>query len=386
MSYIYLPPGGAPFFMPPVATASALPGSEATGALLLVLDTGIVYWWNGSAWAAITSSIGPSSISDTNSIDMTSTLGVLSADLRLSSNAATAGSTIVNLDIQSTSVVGLRAQIANSAIYALFSGTAPVSFSGGVISMAVATSLANGYLSSTDWSTFNAKVSTTRAINTTSPLTGGGDLSSDRTIAIPAATGSVNGYLTSTDWTTFNSKVSTSRTINTTSPITGGGDLSSDRTIAIPVATSIANGYLSSTDWSTFNSKQAALPATSTASQSSNTTANVAASGSWGYAISESLAAGRWLIWGTAGFNENSAVLTTSLSCGISDSASGAGIDEFNTTQAPYTVSGSTDAMLSTPLSEITLGSTTTVYLNTRFYYSSGTPRHRGKINALKIG
>lgn len=49
-------------------------------------------------------------------------------------------------------------------------------------------------------------VPTSRTISTTSPLTGGGDLSANRTIAIPAANGSTNGYLTSADWTTFNSK------------------------------------------------------------------------------------------------------------------------------------------------------------------------------------
>ena len=49
-------------------------------------------------------------------------------------------------------------------------------------------------------------VTTSRNINTTSPLTGGGNLSADRTIAIPAATGSANGYLASGDWTTFNNK------------------------------------------------------------------------------------------------------------------------------------------------------------------------------------
>lgn len=40
-------------------------------------------------------------------------------------------------------------------------------------------------------------VTTTRNINTSAPITGGGDLSSDRTIAIAAATSSVNGYETS---------------------------------------------------------------------------------------------------------------------------------------------------------------------------------------------
>jgi len=46
----------------------------------------------------------------------------------------------------------------------------------------------------------------TRTIATTAPLTGGGDLSANRTLSIPAATSSVNGYLASTDWSTFNGK------------------------------------------------------------------------------------------------------------------------------------------------------------------------------------
>jgi hypothetical protein len=49
-------------------------------------------------------------------------------------------------------------------------------------------------------------VPSTRSILTTSPLVGGGDLSANRTISIPQATSSVNGFLSSTDWTTFNNK------------------------------------------------------------------------------------------------------------------------------------------------------------------------------------
>lgn len=63
-----------------------------------------------------------------------------------------------------------------------------------------------GLLAAADFTTFNSKVPAARAVNTTSPLTGGGDLSADRTLAIPAATNSVGGYLTSADWTAFNAK------------------------------------------------------------------------------------------------------------------------------------------------------------------------------------
>jgi hypothetical protein len=61
--------------------------------------------------------------------------------------------------------------------------------------------------------------------------------------------------ISNTDYTTFNNKVSTTRTISTTAPLTGGGDLSADRTIAIPQAAAGVSGYLSATDWSIFTNK-----------------------------------------------------------------------------------------------------------------------------------
>lgn len=97
-------------------------------------------------------------------------------------------------------------------------------------------------------------VPTSRLINTSAPITGGGDLSVNRTISILQATSIASGYLSSVDWQTFNSKLATTRNINTTVPITGGGDLSSDRTIAIPVATSSVDGYLSADRYKKYNS------------------------------------------------------------------------------------------------------------------------------------
>jgi hypothetical protein len=91
------------------------------------------------------------------------------------------------------------------------SGLAPAFSSVGTthtlnIPLASTASVTAGLISNADYTTFNNKVATTRAINTTAPLTGGGDLSADRTIAMPQATSSVDGYLSSTDWFTFNSK------------------------------------------------------------------------------------------------------------------------------------------------------------------------------------
>lgn len=52
-------------------------------------------------------------------------------------------------------------------------------------------------------------VATSRTINTTAPLTGGGDLSANRTISIPAADGSTDGYMPSADFARFDNSVLT---------------------------------------------------------------------------------------------------------------------------------------------------------------------------------
>ncbi len=176
--------------------------------------------------------------------------------------------TTVTSDVQ-TQLNGKQASGSYVTTARTLSTSAPLSGGGDLsadrsLSITQADGSTDGYLSSTDWNTFNNKQpagsypTTARAINTTAPITGGGDLSADRTLAMAASTNSVDGYLTAADHTTFAAKVSPSRTIATTSPITGGGDLSADRTIAIPEADGSTDGYLSSTDWNYFDSKQPA--------------------------------------------------------------------------------------------------------------------------------
>lgn len=140
------------------------------------------------------------------------------------------------------------------------SATSPVQSTGGatpVISIPAATSLSSGYLSSTDWNTFNNKQpagSYLTTVTADSPLTGSGTSASH--LSIPAASSTVNGYLSSTDWSTFNSKQPAGAyltTVTADSPLTGSGTSASH--LSIPAATTSTSGYLTSTDWNTFNNK-----------------------------------------------------------------------------------------------------------------------------------
>jgi len=101
------------------------------------------------------------------------------------------------------------------------------------LSITQASGSTNGFLSSIDWTTFNNKVPAARTISTAAPLVGGGDLTANRTLSITQASGSTDGFLSSGDWSTFNGKVSTSRTISTSAPLSGGGDLTGNRTLSI---------------------------------------------------------------------------------------------------------------------------------------------------------
>jgi len=162
------------------------------------------------------------------------------------------------------------------------------------------------------------QVPVTRLINTTGPLQGGGNLTVDRTLFITQATSTTDGYLSSTDWNTFNNKqpagnyitalsgdatasgpgsapftlatvngsVGTftyaSLTVNGKGLITSasngivgsltdvgtdgitvtggtGAVLGAGTSLAQHVADTSHNGYLSSTDWNTFNGKQSTL-------------------------------------------------------------------------------------------------------------------------------
>jgi hypothetical protein len=159
--------------------------------------------------------------------------------------------------------------------------TSPVASTGGttpVISMPAATSTVSGYLTSTDWNTFNSKGTVTSVTGTSPIVSSGGNTPA---ISIPAATSLAGGYLTSTDWSTFNSKVTS---VTATSPVASTGGTTP--VISMPAASSAVSGYLTSTDWNTFNSKGSgtvtSVTATSPVASSGGTTPAISLSSGYG--------------------------------------------------------------------------------------------------------
>lgn len=163
-------------------------------------------------------------------------------------------------------------------------------------------------------------ISTVLGYTPEQPLTFSSPLSrSTNTVSIPVASSSANGYLSSTDWSTFNSKGSgTVTSVSALTLGTTGTDVSSTVangtttpviTLNIPTASATNRGALSSTDWSTFNSKQGALTLTTTGTSGAATlvgsTLNIPQySGGGGMAIGGSITsatAGSVLFAGTSG-------------------------------------------------------------------------------------
>ena len=109
----------------------------------------------------------------------------------------------------------------------------------------------NGWLSSTDWSTFNNKQPAgtyVTSVTGTAPVVSSGGTTP--AISMAAATGSVNGYLTSIDWTTFNGKQAALvsgtniKTVNGTS-LLGSGDVGTiDVSHGGTGLTSVTAGYV----------------------------------------------------------------------------------------------------------------------------------------------
>lgn len=99
----------------------------------------------------------------------------------------------------------------------------------GTIGITQSSSSTNGYLSSVDWNTFNNKQPAGAYISLTS-LSATSPLQYNNTtgnFVIPVSTSLVDGYLSSSDWSSFNNKVNPSRAL-TINGVTQ--DLSADRT------------------------------------------------------------------------------------------------------------------------------------------------------------
>lgn len=153
------------------------------------------------------------------------------------------------------------------------SATSPILYSVGVISCQAASGSLAGCLSSTDWNAFNGKQNSLTIGNLTDVGTDGLSISGGTGAVVGGGTSisqhvadtTHSGYLSTTDWNTFNGKQSSLTIGNLTDTgtdgitVTGGTGsvIGSGTSVSQHVSDSTHAGYLASADWSTFNGKQA---------------------------------------------------------------------------------------------------------------------------------
>ena len=238
-----------------VATATTTPAiTLSTSVTGLVKGNGTAL----SAAVAATDYVAPSAYASANGLTMATSrlLGRTTATTGAAEEISVAG----GLTLSAGVLTGTSGTVTS------VTGTSPVVSSGGTtpaISMPAATTSVNGYLTSTDWTTFNNKGSgTVTSVTGTAPVVSSGGATP--AISMAAATASVNGYLTSTDWTTFNSKgsgtvtsvsgtgtvngITLTGTVTSTGSLTLGGTLSGvSLTTQVSGTLPIANGGTGST-------------------------------------------------------------------------------------------------------------------------------------------
>jgi hypothetical protein len=277
-----------------------------------------------------------------------------------------------------TSNVGTVTSVTGNGVLSVATGTTTPA-----ISISQATTTTSGYLSNTDWNTFNSKQAS--GTYATGSGTASGTNTGDETTAtiktkLGVATTSTDGYLTSANWTTFNNKANSGANTDITSVVLTTGTISTAPSSSTDIvnksyADSIASGvnfhaacnYATTTALSTntYNNGASGIGATLTA----------AVSGALSIDGSTPAVGNRILVKNEVTQANNGVYIVTQVGSGVLPyiltratdyDSSGSGTNEVDQGDLLLVLSGTTNSNTSwvqqTPL-PITIGTTAIVFI-----------------------
>jgi hypothetical protein len=234
------------------ANFAAFPASAATGSFALALDTDTLYVYNGG-WIAIAAPGTILGVGTFDSGVASANGGHVDSNLLIFQSATATVPGLVNTGTQTfagaktfTGAIS-ASNLSGTNTGNVTLGTASgLSIAGQVLSLGLASAGVTGALSGTDWSTFNGKQNAltfgalTDAGTDGITVTGGAGavIGSGTSIAQRVADTTHNGYLSSTDWNTFNGKQAAG---NYLTALTGDGTAAGPGSSALTLATVNSN-------------------------------------------------------------------------------------------------------------------------------------------------
>lgn len=182
---------------------------------------------------------------------LTNVVNSLAASTGISVSGSTGAVTVTNTAPDQTVVLTGGTGISTSGTYPSFTVTNTAPDQTVAISSGTGISVSGTYPNFTVTNTSPSSGGTVTSVTGTAPVVSSGG--NTPAISMAQATGSVNGYLSSTDWTTFNNKSNTNGTVTSITAGTGltGGTITTTGTIAIDSTVVTTSGSFSNPSWIT---------------------------------------------------------------------------------------------------------------------------------------
>lgn len=226
----------------------------AAGAGITITPAGLTLTIDATGSSGITALTGDATASGTGSVPLT--LATVNSNVGSFGSASSVSTLTVNAKGLITAASSTSIQITESQVTNLVSDLAGKQATGNYLTALTGDATASGPGSAAlTLAIVNSNVGSFGSTSNVSTITvnAKGLITAASDTAIQITESQVTNLTTD-----LSNKANTSTTISTTAPLSGGGDLSANRTLSISQSTTSTDGYLSSTDWNTFNNKQPA--------------------------------------------------------------------------------------------------------------------------------